>query len=65
MSALPPPFDPRLRLLRIAFWFLLAAALLVICLPLPVPLPVRLAVGAVDLIAAAVVGLAWWQRTRR
>ena len=61
---MPAP-DEKTRLLRIAFWFLLGAALLVIVLPLPVPLPLRLAVGATDLIAAAVVGLAWYQRVRR
>ncbi len=61
----PPAHDDQLRLLRIAFWFLLGAAVLVVALPLPVPLPVRLAVGATDLIAAAVVGLAWYQRARR
>ena len=62
---MPPSDAEKLRLLRIAFWFLLAAAGLVIALPLPVPLPVRLAAGATDLIAAAVIGLAWWQRRRR
>ena len=62
---MPASSADKLRLLRIAFWFLLAAAVTVIALPLPVPLPVRLAAGATDLIAAAVVGLAWRQRSRR
>lgn len=52
---------PKARLYRFAFWFLLAAAVLVIALPLPIPFPVRLAVGLTDLIAAAVVWLAWRQ----
>lgn len=60
---MPTPAET-LRLLRVAMWFLLGAAILVLALPLPVPLPVRLAVGTVDLIAAAVVWLAWRQRTR-
>lgn len=54
----------KLRLLRVAMWFLLAAALLVLVLPLTVPLPVRIAVAATDLIAAAVAWLAWRQRAR-
>jgi hypothetical protein len=53
-----------LRLLRIALWFFLGAALLVLVLPVPLPLPVRLAVAGTDLIAAAVVWLAWRQRSR-
>lgn len=59
--------DPadKLRLLRFAMWFLLGAALLVLVLPLPVPLPLRLAVAATDLVAAAVVWLAWRQRSAR
>jgi hypothetical protein len=59
-----PSHDDKLRLLRIALCFLLGAAVLVVVLPLPVPLPIRLAVGATDLIAAAVVWLAWRQRSR-
>ncbi len=51
-----------LRLLRVAVWFLLGAALLVLVLPLPIPLPLRIAVASTDLIAAAVVWLAWRQR---
>jgi hypothetical protein len=53
----------KFRLLRIAMWFLLAAALLVLVLPLPVPFPLRLAVASTDLVAAAVVWLALRQRT--
>ena len=59
------PADPTLRLLRAAMVFLLVSAFLVVALPLPVPMPLRLAVGAVDLIAAAVVWLAWRQRRGR
>lgn len=62
---MPATPEETLRLLRVAFWFLLVAAVLVISLPLPVPLPVRLAVGATDLVAAAVVWLAWRQRRGR
>lgn len=54
-----------LRLLRLAALFFLVSAVLVVALPLPVPTPLRLAVGAVDLIAASVVWLAWRQRSRR
>ena len=54
--------DDKLRLLRIAMWLLLGAALLVLVLPLPIPLPLRLAVASTDLVAAAVVWLAWRQR---
>ena len=68
---LDTPHDPvvireaaRLRLLRIALWFLIGAAVAVLILPLPIPLPLRLAVAASDLIAAAVVWLAWRQRSR-
>lgn len=59
--------DPaaHLRLLRIAMFFLLGAALLVLVLPLPLPPPLRLAVASTDLIAAAVVWLAWRQRRGR
>jgi hypothetical protein len=59
--------DPadKLRLLRIAMWFLLGAALLVLVLPLPVPLALRLAVASTDLVAAAVVWLAWRQRVSK
>jgi hypothetical protein len=52
----------KLRLLRVAMWFLLGSALLVLILPLPVPLPVRLAVAGTDLVAAAVVWLTLRQR---
>ncbi len=56
--------DPaaKLRLLRVTMFFLLGAALLVLVLPLPLPVPLRLAVASTDLIAAAVVWLAWRQR---
>jgi hypothetical protein len=57
----PTPAES-LRLLRVAMWFLLGAALLVLVLPLPILLPLRLAVASTDLIAAAVVWLAWRQR---
>ena len=59
--------ESRLRrrtLLSAAFWFLLAAALLVVLLPTPAPLPLRLAVAATDLVAASVVWLALRQNAR-
>jgi hypothetical protein len=60
-----PSSDEKLRLLRIAMWFLLGAAVLILVLPLALPLPLRLAVAATDLIAASVVWLAWRQRRGR
>lgn len=58
-----PTSSDRLRLLRVAMWFLLGAALIV--LVLPIPLPLRLAVASTDLVAAAVVWLAWRQRSSK
>jgi hypothetical protein len=58
------PTPQNLRLLRVALWFFLGAAVLVLLLPVPLPLPVRLAVAGTDLVAAAVVWLAWRQRSR-
>jgi hypothetical protein len=52
------------RALLIAVWCLLASALLFAALPLPLPRPLRLAVVGADVIAAAVVWLAWRQRTQ-
>lgn len=55
----------QLRLLRVAFWFLLLAGLAVLLLPLPVPTPVKIAVSATDFIAASIVWLARRQRLER
>lgn len=60
-----PPADPKLRILRIAMWMLVASAVIVVVLPLPVPLPIRLMVAGADLIAAAVIWLAARQRADR
>ncbi len=60
-----PTSSDRLRLLRVAMWFLLGAALIVLVLPISIPLPLRLAVASTDLVAAAVVWLAWRQRSSK
>jgi|GEM_PF-5838785 hypothetical protein len=58
-------YSAQLRLLRVAFWILLASGVSVMLLPIPLPLPVRVAVGVTDLVAASVVWLARRQRLAR
>ena len=53
------------RMMRIATGMLCIAAVVVLVLPLPIPFPLRLAVAFTDLIAAAVVYLAYRQQASR
>tara|TARA_R110002111_G_scaffold106806_1_gene165206 strand:- start:1413 stop:1628 length:216 start_codon:yes stop_codon:yes gene_type:complete len=59
-----PPTDPRPTdiankklMLTIICSGLVVSALCIVLLPIPLPLPVRLAVGFIDLIAAAAIWL--------
>lgn len=59
-----PPTDPqstdhanKKRMLMIICGGLVVSALCIVLLPIPLPLPVKLAVGFIDLVAAAAIWL--------
>jgi len=62
---LPPTGEARKRfLLKAVAWMFVIAAVVVLVAPLGIPRPLRLAVAAIDLFAAAVIGLLVRQRYR-
>lgn len=67
MTDLPPPdrtvSPARQRfLLSAAVWIFVIAALAVLMLPIALPRPIRLAIAAIDLVAAAIIWLLARQR---